>query len=80
MTKTLNIHMGALCDSIPKQLKAQCFKFKADEARYFQRSIDQITTLKFADLLTEKEAKNAQDRLFNQIKAHVIQMNKPVKK
>jgi hypothetical protein len=78
MTNKLNIHLGALCDSIPKQLKSQGFKFNADAALLFQKQSDALIDLKFAGILTEGEVKKGRDRLFKQIAGHVSKMNKPV--
>lgn len=76
MNKIFGIHFGALCDPISEQLKAQELKFDEKQVAIFQKHVHAITTLRFADLLTDSMLDKINKKLFRQIQAHVLKANK----
>lgn len=76
---TLGIHFGAFADPIAKQLKKQGFKYKAEDVMHFEKQLDAITRLKFADLIADNVAKKAYDKLYKNIQRHVMKVNKLTK-
>jgi hypothetical protein len=75
----LGIQFGALAPKISAQLKQQGFNFVPEKAKRFQELYEHITHLKFGDILTESEARKAQDKLFAKITKHVKEQNKILK-
>lgn len=76
MDKTFGIHFGALCEPISKQIEAQGLKYDKRQIAIFEKHVDYITTLRFADLLTDSIYDKINQKLFNQIRTHVIKENK----
>lgn len=73
--KNIKIGFGALCEPIHVQLKEQGFKFDLKKAKHFEKLRDCITHLLFSHILPESQIKKAYDKLFSQIKSHVIKHN-----
>lgn len=61
--KSFGLHMGALCDPIVKQVRAQGFKIHATTAKTFQKYADAITLLRLTHYLSDGEANKARRRL-----------------
>lgn len=72
----LGIHFGALADPISKQLKQQGFKFDAEQVKHFEKQLDAITRLRFADLIADTVATKAFNKLYKRIQQHVCKVNK----
>ena len=66
-SQSFGLHMGALCDPIIKQVRAQGFKIHATTAKTFQKYADAITLLRLAHYLSDAEANKARRRLANQV-------------
>lgn len=67
MNKEFGIHFGALAEPISKQLKEQGFKFDAQQIRYFEKQVDAITRLRFADLIPDTVAAKAFNKVYKRI-------------
>lgn len=74
--KSVNIHFGALADSIAVQLRKQKWKFDSEKVRIFQKELDCVIFLRFHDtLLTDSMADHCYQKLHNAIVKHVAQHN-----
>lgn len=78
MNDRLTLRLSDFADPIAKQLRAQKFKFNADEVKQFQRCLDAIETLYWNDIVTDTE--KLKDKLYNKVMRHVKKMNKPTRK
>lgn len=65
--KTIGIHIGALCDPIRKQLKAQGVIVSTSEVSHFQRAHDGFVQLKVLGCMGDKEADRIAQRLTTKI-------------
>ena len=74
--KQFKIGFGALCPSIPTQLKEQGFKFDAKEGKHFEKLRESIIYLQFADLINDSTRAKATSKLFTKIRQHVMKVNK----
>jgi len=79
MSKQLEIHFGFFSPTIAQQLRKQGFRYTTEKVKIFQRNSTMIGQLSLADLVTDAEKKRMRDRLYNRIKRHVLQMNRPKK-
>lgn len=75
-TKTISIGFGALAPTIAQQLKTQGFKYSTDTVKQFEKLRECITHLLFSDLLNDKMHDKIKQKLFTQIRRHVMQKNK----
>lgn len=80
MSKQLEIRLGFFAPSIAQQLRKQGFRYDTKKARLFQRYSTSIGELALGDIVSDAEKERMRTRLFNQIKRHVVQMNRPKKK
>lgn len=76
---TLEIHLGFFAPTIAQQLRKQGFRYNPKKVRLFQRYSMSIGELALGDIINDAQKKKMRDRLFTQIKRHVMQMNRPKK-
>ncbi len=76
---TLEIHLGFFAPTIAHQLRKQKFRYSPKTARILQRYSTAIGELALGGLITDREKARMRDKLFTQIKRHVVQMNRPKK-
>lgn len=74
--KQFRIGFGALVAPIATQLKEQGFKFDTQEVKHFEKLRESITYLQFSDLINDKTREKATQKLFTQIRQHVMKKNK----
>ena len=70
------IHFGAMAEPISKQLKKQGFKYDEEQVKHFEKQLDAITRLRFADLIADTIATKAFNKLCKRIQQHVCKVNK----
>ncbi len=80
MSDTINIHLGFFAPTIAAQLREQGFRYDPDKAKLFQKYSTYIGELALGDIINDVQKKKMLDRLFTQIKRHVVQMNRPKKR
>jgi hypothetical protein len=71
----LEVRFGAMCDPLAKQLKAGAWKFDADVVAALQRDHDAIVRLAVRGFLGTQFKERLQQKLFNNITAHVGKHN-----
>lgn len=64
---TINIHFGALCDPIEKQLNEQGYIISKKEVLRFQRIADAIIMLKIHSIIPDSVVSNAEQKLMKKI-------------
>lgn len=74
--KTIGIAFGMLFPTIAVQLKQQGFLFDAKRAKEFERFRSCIIDLQLGDILNDAAVDKAQQKLFKEIRAHVVRKNK----
>ena len=79
MNKEISIHMGFFAPTIAQQLRKQGFRYTPEKVKLFQKYSTSIGELALGDLLTDNEKRRLREKLFTQIKRHVVQMNRPKK-
>lgn len=65
--KQIGVHIGALCDPIHKQLKAQGIKVSASDVSHFQRAHDGIVQLRVMGCMGDKERDRISQRFVNKV-------------
>jgi|GEM_PF-6097647 len=63
----IGIHIGAMCDSIHKQLKDQGIKIPASDLSHFQRAHDGFVQLRVLGCMGDKEADRIAQRLVSKL-------------
>ena len=69
------IRFGALCDTIATQIRKQGLKFEKSTIKEFQKDADAVNRLKWADVISDKEASKVLSKIFTKIKSHVSRVN-----
>lgn len=69
------IHFGALSQPIGKQILGQGLKFNKKNISAFEKEMNAIHRLRFADLITDSIAKKAFGKLYKNIVKHVSTEN-----
>lgn len=76
MKNKLAIGFSAMHDPIKVQISNQGFKADATEVVFFQKCANAITLLRVKDLMSESATQKARQKLYKNIKAHLILKNK----
>ena len=66
-TKSIGIHIGAMCDPIRKQLKAQGVIVSTSEVSHFQRAHDGIVQLSILGCIGDKEKARISQRFVSKV-------------
>lgn len=75
MEKQFGLHFGALADPIAKQLKDQGFKFKKEQAAFFERLSNAATLCLFHGLMTDSQHEKARQKIVRKVAAHLKSLN-----
>lgn len=76
MNKSLSLYLGALSDSLEKQLTEQGFEFDKKEIEHFQKDMDALNRIRIRGYIGDSQIERIDQKLFNKIKAHITQKNK----
>jgi hypothetical protein len=63
----MNLHFGALCDPIKKQLVAQGFEITEKDSERWQKIANAIIMLKLHGIIPSSVVRNAEQKLMNLI-------------
>jgi len=75
-TRTLGIVFSAMAPTVAAQLKKQGYKYEKETVKYFDKESEAITRLRLSRLITDDMAAQANAKLYKNIQAHVIKINK----
>jgi hypothetical protein len=71
----LKLQIGALCEPIAKQLRAQKLKFEPERVKHLQRDADAYVRLKVRGLLNADAQRRIPELIFNKVGEHIGPLN-----
>lgn len=73
---TVGIRYGCMAPKLSVQIRAQKMKFDKEEVAYFQKQVDALNLLRFADVLPDSAFDKAFGKLHKNVMKHIAKENK----